>query len=47
LHRRSFAPVLSLLSGTASDDEWDAEMEWIPDLEADGEIELTVERRAP
>ncbi|HEX4152838.1 MAG TPA: ribonuclease HII [Steroidobacteraceae bacterium] len=29
LHRRSFAPVLNLLDGSAADDEWDAEMEWI------------------
>ena len=43
LHRRSFAPVVSLLTGTASDDEWDAEMEWIPDLEVEAESDITGE----
>ena len=47
LHRRSFAPVLNLLVGTAGADEWDAELEWIPDLEDDPELALYRERPAP
>jgi ribonuclease HII len=47
LHRRSFAPVLSRLDGGATDDEWDAEMEWIPDVEADPDLAIILERSAP
>ncbi|MGD0493008.1 MAG: ribonuclease HII [Steroidobacteraceae bacterium] len=47
LHRRSFAPVVSLLDGTAGDDEWDAELEWIPDLEDDPAPAAYRERSAP
>lgn len=47
LHRRSFAPVLSLLDGTPCAQEWDADMEWIPDVEDDPELEIYCERSAP
>jgi ribonuclease HII len=47
LHRRSFAPVLSLLNGTPCAQEWDADMEWIPDVEDDPELEIYCERSAP
>lgn len=40
LHRRSFAPVLNLLVGSAGAEEWDGELEWIPDVEDDPECEL-------
>jgi ribonuclease HII len=40
LHRRSFAPVVNLPAGAAGADEWDAEVEWIPDVEDDPELEL-------
>jgi ribonuclease HII len=47
LHRRSFAPVVSLLGGTGGVDEWDAELEWIPDVEDDPELDTYRERPAP
>jgi len=47
LHRRSFAPVLTLLGGAAVADEWDAGMEWIPDVEDDPEFDLHRESPAP
>jgi len=47
LHRRSFAPVVCLLDGTARADEWDAEMEWIPDIEDDVGLELHREHPDP
>jgi len=43
LHRRSFAPVLGLLGAVLRDEEWDAEREWIPDLEDDPELESYLE----
>jgi ribonuclease HII len=39
LHRRSFAPVGHLLVGAAGSEEWDGEVEWIPDVD-DPELEL-------
>ena len=39
LHRRSFAPVLNLLVDAAGSEEWDGELEWIPDID-DPEFEL-------
>jgi ribonuclease HII len=39
LHRRSFAPVVHLLVGAAGSEEWDGEVEWIPDVD-DPEPEL-------
>jgi hypothetical protein len=47
LHRRSFAPVVKLLIGAAGADEWDAEVEWIPDVEDDPELDLYRESPAP
>ena len=47
LHRRSFAPVLSLLGGNRMGEEWDADMEWIPDIEDDPELESYREQPAP
>jgi ribonuclease HII len=47
LHRRSFAPVLTLLGGTAAADEWDAELEWISDVDAELQFDLRRERPAP
>jgi ribonuclease HII len=43
LHRRSFAPILTLLDPSAGADEWDAEVEWIPDIEDDPDGELNRE----
>jgi hypothetical protein len=38
---------LSLLDGTPCAQEWDADMEWIPDVEDDPELEIYCERSAP
>jgi hypothetical protein len=38
LHRRSFAPVVNFCVGAA--DEWDGDLEWIPDVENDPDLEL-------
>jgi ribonuclease HII len=47
LHRRSFAPVVNLVVGAAGADEWDGELEWIPDVQDDPELELYRENPAP
>jgi ribonuclease HII len=47
LHRRSFAPVVSLLDGMAGAEEWDAELEWIPDVDDDPDLQIYGERAAP
>jgi ribonuclease HII len=47
LHRRSFAQVVNLVVGAAGADEWDAELEWIPDVQDDPELELYRESPAP
>jgi hypothetical protein len=39
--------VVCLLDGTARADEWDAEMEWIPDIEDDVGLELHREHPDP
>jgi ribonuclease HII len=46
LHRRSFAPVVNLLIGASGAAEWDGELEWIPDVEDDPELELHRENPA-
>jgi ribonuclease HII len=47
LHRRSFAPILSLLDATPGADDWDAELCWVPDVDDDPELEIFRERAAP
>jgi ribonuclease HII len=47
LHRRSFAPVVSLLGGIAGADEWDSDLEWVPEVEDDPELETYRDRPAP
>jgi ribonuclease HII len=48
LHRRSFAPVFALVSGRPlgepGADEWDDDLEWIPDVDQDPELESYLER---
>jgi ribonuclease HII len=49
LHRRSFAPVFALASGAlvagaAGAGEWDEDLEWIPDVDQDPELESYRER---
>ena len=38
-HRRSFAPVFNLVGTGATTEEWDAEMEWIPDVDGSSELD--------
>ena len=38
---------MKLLIGAAGADEWDAEVEWIPDVEDDPELDLYRESPAP
>jgi ribonuclease HII len=47
LHRRSFAPVVCLLDGSGAADEWDAEMEWVPDVDADVDADVEHHRERP
>jgi ribonuclease HII len=44
LHRRSFAPVVTLLGDFGAAAEWDPELEWIPDIDQDPELESYLER---
>jgi ribonuclease HII len=45
LHRRSFAPVFALAGGEMPcADEWDGDLEWIPDIHADPDLASYPER---
>jgi ribonuclease HII len=47
LHRRSFAPVFALESGLpagAGADEWDSDLEWVPEIDQDAGLESYLER---
>ncbi len=44
LHRRSFTPVLALLGGLADTEEWDSDLEWVPDIDEDPDLAIYLER---
>jgi ribonuclease HII len=44
LHRRTFTPVLTLLGNLADAAEWDPDLSWVPDVDADPELATYLER---